>query len=60
VAAPRGRRTARPAAAAVRALRGELGLNDYDASVLIDQKEVALFFDELARLTPTPRRPPTG
>jgi aspartyl-tRNA(Asn)/glutamyl-tRNA(Gln) amidotransferase subunit B len=31
---------------------GELGLNDYDASVLIDQKEVALFFDELARLTP--------
>ncbi|MBD2769020.1 Asp-tRNA(Asn)/Glu-tRNA(Gln) amidotransferase subunit GatB [Hymenobacter sp. BT664] len=31
---------------------GELGLSDYDASVLIDQKEVALFFDELARLTP--------
>ena len=31
---------------------GELGLNDYDASVLIDQKEVALYFDDLARLTP--------
>jgi aspartyl-tRNA(Asn)/glutamyl-tRNA(Gln) amidotransferase subunit B len=31
---------------------GELGLSDYDASVLIDQKEVALYFDELARLTP--------
>ncbi|NML64169.1 Asp-tRNA(Asn)/Glu-tRNA(Gln) amidotransferase subunit GatB [Hymenobacter sp. RP-2-7] len=31
---------------------GELGLGDYDASVLIDQKAVALYFDELARLTP--------
>ena len=31
---------------------GELGLNDYDASVLIDQKEVAQYFDGLARLTP--------
>ena len=31
---------------------GELGLNDYDASVLIDQKEVAQYFDSLARLTP--------
>ena len=31
---------------------GELGLSDYDANVLIDQKEVALFFDDLARLTP--------
>jgi len=31
---------------------GELGLSDYDASVLIDQKDVALYFDELARLTP--------
>ncbi|GGF07614.1 Asp-tRNA(Asn)/Glu-tRNA(Gln) amidotransferase subunit GatB [Hymenobacter cavernae] len=29
----------------------ELGLSDYDANVLIDQKEVALFFDELSRLT---------
>ena len=31
---------------------GELGLSDYDASVLVDQKAVALYFDELARLTP--------
>lgn len=31
---------------------GELGLSEYDASVLVDQKDVALFFDELARLTP--------
>jgi aspartyl-tRNA(Asn)/glutamyl-tRNA(Gln) amidotransferase subunit B len=31
---------------------GELGLNDYDASVLVDQKDVALFFDDLSRLTP--------
>ncbi|MBC6989851.1 Asp-tRNA(Asn)/Glu-tRNA(Gln) amidotransferase subunit GatB [Hymenobacter sp. BT491] len=31
---------------------GELGLSDYDATVLTDQKEVALFFDELSRLTP--------
>jgi aspartyl-tRNA(Asn)/glutamyl-tRNA(Gln) amidotransferase subunit B len=31
---------------------GELGLSDYDASVLIDQKDVALYFDEVARLTP--------
>ena len=31
---------------------GELGLSDYDAGVLIDDKAVALFFDELARLTP--------
>ena len=31
---------------------GELGLSDYDASVLVDQKAVALFFDDLARLTP--------
>ncbi|OGX90940.1 Asp-tRNA(Asn)/Glu-tRNA(Gln) amidotransferase subunit GatB [Hymenobacter coccineus] len=31
---------------------GELGLSDYDASVLIDQKEVAQYFDGLARLTP--------
>ncbi len=31
---------------------GELGLSDYDASVLVDQKEVALYFDELARRTP--------
>ena len=30
---------------------GELGLSDYDASVLTDQKEVALYFDELTRLT---------
>ena len=31
---------------------GELGLSDYDASVLVDQKDVAQFFDDLARLTP--------
>ncbi|TPG63545.1 Asp-tRNA(Asn)/Glu-tRNA(Gln) amidotransferase subunit GatB [Hymenobacter nivis] len=31
---------------------GELGLSDYDASVLVDQKEVAQYFDGLARLTP--------
>ena len=31
---------------------GELGLSDYDASVLTAEKEVALFFDELTRLTP--------
>ena len=31
---------------------GELGLNDYDASVLVDQKEVAQYFDDLARITP--------
>ncbi|TGE28503.1 Asp-tRNA(Asn)/Glu-tRNA(Gln) amidotransferase subunit GatB [Hymenobacter metallicola] len=31
---------------------GELGLSDYDATVLTDQKEVALFFDEVSRLTP--------
>ena len=31
---------------------GELGLSDYDASVLVDQKDVALFFDDLSRLTP--------
>ncbi len=31
---------------------GELGLSEYDAGVLIDDKAVALFFDELARLTP--------
>jgi aspartyl-tRNA(Asn)/glutamyl-tRNA(Gln) amidotransferase subunit B len=31
---------------------GELGLNDYDANVLIDQKEVAQYFDDLARLLP--------
>ena len=31
---------------------GELGLSDYDAAVLTDQKEVALYFDELARLLP--------
>jgi len=31
---------------------GELGLSDYDASVLTVEKEVALFFDELTRLTP--------
>ena len=31
---------------------GELGLSDYDASVLVDQKEVAQYFDDLARLTP--------
>ena len=32
---------------------GELGLSDYDASVLIDQKEVAQYFDDLARLLPS-------
>lgn len=31
---------------------GELGLSDYDASVLTVEKSVALFFDELTRLTP--------
>ncbi|RTQ45615.1 Asp-tRNA(Asn)/Glu-tRNA(Gln) amidotransferase subunit GatB [Hymenobacter gummosus] len=31
---------------------GELGLSDYDANVLIADKEVALYFDELTRLTP--------
>ena len=31
---------------------GELGLSDYDASVLTDQKEVAQYFDGLAHLTP--------
>ena len=31
---------------------GELGLSDYDASVLVDQKEVAQYFDDLSRLTP--------
>lgn len=31
---------------------GELGLSDYDATVLTAEKEVALFFDELTRLTP--------
>ncbi len=31
---------------------GELGLSDYDASVLVDQKAVAQYFDDLARLTP--------
>jgi aspartyl-tRNA(Asn)/glutamyl-tRNA(Gln) amidotransferase subunit B len=31
---------------------GELGLSDYDASVLTVEKDVALFFDELTRLTP--------
>jgi len=31
---------------------GELGLSDYDASVLIDQREIAQYFDELARLLP--------
>ncbi|GGG50055.1 Asp-tRNA(Asn)/Glu-tRNA(Gln) amidotransferase subunit GatB [Hymenobacter glacieicola] len=30
---------------------GELGLSDYDANVLTAEKEVALFFDELTRLT---------
>ncbi|WBA43137.1 Asp-tRNA(Asn)/Glu-tRNA(Gln) amidotransferase subunit GatB [Hymenobacter canadensis] len=30
---------------------GELGLSDYDATVLTAEKEVALFFDELTRLT---------
>ncbi|OON69495.1 Asp-tRNA(Asn)/Glu-tRNA(Gln) amidotransferase subunit GatB [Hymenobacter sp. CRA2] len=31
---------------------GELGLSDYDANVLIAEKDIALFFDELTRLTP--------
>ncbi|KAA9325852.1 Asp-tRNA(Asn)/Glu-tRNA(Gln) amidotransferase subunit GatB [Hymenobacter busanensis] len=31
---------------------GELGLSDYDASVLTAEKDIALFFDELTRLTP--------
>jgi aspartyl-tRNA(Asn)/glutamyl-tRNA(Gln) amidotransferase subunit B len=31
---------------------GELGLSDYDANVLTAEKEIALFFDELTRLTP--------
>ncbi|MDU0370020.1 Asp-tRNA(Asn)/Glu-tRNA(Gln) amidotransferase subunit GatB [Hymenobacter endophyticus] len=31
---------------------GELGLSDYDANVLTADKDVALFFDELTRLTP--------
>jgi aspartyl-tRNA(Asn)/glutamyl-tRNA(Gln) amidotransferase subunit B len=31
---------------------GELGLSDYDANVLIDQKAVAQYFDDLARLLP--------
>ncbi|AIZ64013.1 glutamyl-tRNA amidotransferase [Hymenobacter sp. DG25B] len=31
---------------------GELALSDYDASVLTVEKDVALFFDELTRLTP--------
>jgi len=31
---------------------GELGLSDYDATVLTAEKEVALYFDELTRLTP--------
>ncbi|UOR06832.1 Asp-tRNA(Asn)/Glu-tRNA(Gln) amidotransferase subunit GatB [Hymenobacter aerilatus] len=31
---------------------GELGLSDYDATVLTAEKDVALFFDELTRLTP--------
>ena len=31
---------------------GELGLSDYDANVLTAEKDVALFFDELTRLTP--------
>jgi aspartyl-tRNA(Asn)/glutamyl-tRNA(Gln) amidotransferase subunit B len=31
---------------------GELGLSDYDATVLTADKDVALFFDELTRLTP--------
>ncbi|RPD45879.1 Asp-tRNA(Asn)/Glu-tRNA(Gln) amidotransferase subunit GatB [Hymenobacter sediminis] len=30
---------------------GELGLSDYDANVLTADKDVALFFDELTRLT---------
>ncbi|RFP66681.1 Asp-tRNA(Asn)/Glu-tRNA(Gln) amidotransferase subunit GatB [Hymenobacter lapidiphilus] len=31
---------------------GELGLSDYDASVLTAEKDLALYFDELTRLTP--------
>ncbi|MET4104679.1 Asp-tRNA(Asn)/Glu-tRNA(Gln) amidotransferase subunit GatB [Hymenobacter sp. UYP22] len=31
---------------------GELGLSDYDANVLTAEKEVALYFDQLTRLTP--------
>ncbi|RYU83277.1 Asp-tRNA(Asn)/Glu-tRNA(Gln) amidotransferase subunit GatB [Hymenobacter persicinus] len=31
---------------------GELGLSDYDASVLTDQKDIALYFDQISRLTP--------
>jgi aspartyl-tRNA(Asn)/glutamyl-tRNA(Gln) amidotransferase subunit B len=31
---------------------GELGLSDYDANVLTAEKEIALYFDELTRLTP--------
>jgi aspartyl-tRNA(Asn)/glutamyl-tRNA(Gln) amidotransferase subunit B len=31
---------------------GELGLSDYDATVLTAEKEVALYFDALTRLTP--------
>lgn len=31
---------------------GELGLSDYDTNVLIAEKDIALFFDELTRLTP--------
>ncbi|WP_246601884.1 Asp-tRNA(Asn)/Glu-tRNA(Gln) amidotransferase subunit GatB [Hymenobacter profundi] len=31
---------------------GELSLSDYDANVLTAEKDVALFFDELTRLTP--------
>jgi aspartyl-tRNA(Asn)/glutamyl-tRNA(Gln) amidotransferase subunit B len=31
---------------------GELGLSDYDATVLTAEKDVALYFDELTRLTP--------
>ena len=31
---------------------GELGLSDYDANVLTAEKDIALFFDELTRLTP--------
>ncbi|MCC3158984.1 Asp-tRNA(Asn)/Glu-tRNA(Gln) amidotransferase subunit GatB [Hymenobacter sp. 15J16-1T3B] len=31
---------------------GELGLSDYDANVLTAEKDIALYFDELTRLTP--------
>ncbi|MBT2557576.1 Asp-tRNA(Asn)/Glu-tRNA(Gln) amidotransferase subunit GatB [Hymenobacter sp. ISL-91] len=31
---------------------GELGLSDYDATVLTAEKELALYFDELTRLSP--------